>query len=226
MNPRITVLMTVYNGERFIAQSIESVLNQSFKNFEFIIVDDGSTDGTKDIILKYANKDKRIIYLYYGKNKGYYNLHNVVNMGLERARGKYIARLDADDLCYPRRLEIQYKYLENNPSIFLIGSSADVIDQFGNKIDTIIKKRYPPFILKYRMAISNPFIHSSIMFRNKGYKYISYNEHCFYFILTFFKKKMKNIKGVLIKYRINPYGVMSAEADLTSNKYKHLYLKK
>ncbi len=222
--PKISVLITVYNGERFLAEAIESVLNQTFQNFELIIVNDGSTDLTEEIIKKYMNKDKRIIYLKNKMNKGYDNLHNIINLGLEKAQGKYIAKLDADDVCYKERLEIQYDYLEKHKKIFLVGSSADVIDKNGNKIDQIIKRSWPPIVLTYRIGKSNPLIHSSIMFRNEGLKYIHRNEHLFYFYLLTKGKKLKNLKKVLIKYRINPYGIMSQHANLQKNKYKNLYL--
>lgn len=218
---KISVLMTVFNGERFLKETIESVLKQTLKDFEFIIIDDGSTDKTKEIIESF--KDERIKYFYYGENKGYYNLDNVINFGLEKCKGDYIARIDADDICYPERLQKQYDYLEKNKDIFLVGTSADIIDKDGTIIDKIIKREYPSIVLKYRMAISNPFIHSSIMFRNEHHKYISYNEHAFYFYMTFLGKKMKNIKEILVQYRINPVGVMSKEADLNNNKYKELY---
>lgn len=225
-NPKISVLITVYNGERFLSQTIESVLSQIFKDFELIIVNDGSKDNTENIIKEYMKKDKRIIYLKNKMNRGYDNLHNVINMGLEIAKGRYIARLDADDLCYPERLEVQYNYLEKNKDIFLLGASAEVIDVDGNKVGEIIKKSLPPEILKLRIAFSNPLIHSTIMFRNEGFKYLNRNEHFFYFYLLINGKKIRNLKRKLIKYRINPYGLMSKYANLKKNKYRELYRKR
>jgi len=227
--PKISVLMTVYNEERFLAESIESVLNQTFNDFEFIIVNDGSTDNTENIIKDYMKKDKRIICIKNEINKGFNNLGNVVNMGLKKARGKYIARIDADDICYLNRFEIQYNYLERHPNIFLIGSSADVIDTKGNKIDVILKKNYPSWLLKYRIAFSNPFIHTSIIFRNEemsdgvALKYDGKAEYTFYVMLFYYGKKIKNIKDILVKYRINPNGLMSRYGNMTNNKYKEFY---
>jgi len=222
-NPKISVLTTVYNGEKYLEETIKSVLNQTYKDFEYLIVDDGSTDRTKEIIKKFEKKDFRVKYLYYGKNKGYYNLHNVINKGLEHCKGKYIARLDADDVCYPKRLEIQYRYLESHPKIFILGSSAEVIDFKGKKIGEMIKKPWPLFVLKMLIGMNNPFIHSSIMFRNESTPYPFHNEHFFYFKCVIEGKRLKNLKEKLIKYRINPEGVMANHANLKKEKYSNLW---
>jgi glycosyltransferase involved in cell wall biosynthesis len=222
--PEISVLITVYNGERFLRETILSVLSQTFKNFELIIVNDGSTDKTEKIIKEFMKKDKRIVYLKNPINKGYDNLHNIINMGLEIAKGKYIARLDADDVCYPERLNVQKNYLDKNKDIFLIGSSADIIEANGSKIGEIKKMPWPSFVLKYRIGFSNPLVHSSIMFRNENFKYIHRNEHVFYFNLIFHGKKLKNIRRTLVKYRINPNGIVSQHSDISTNKYKDYYI--
>ncbi len=204
---KISVLMTVYNGEKFIEETIQSVLDQSFKDFEYIIVDDGSTDKTKKIVKSF--KDKRIKYFYAGENKGYYNMHKAINFGLSKCKGKYIARIDADDICLEHRLKIQYEYLQHNKNIFLIGGSAYLIDKDGIFICEIKKKSYPSIFHKYHMAVSNSFIHSTIMFRNEGYTYLSCSEHLFFCWLTSFGKRLKNISDYLIKYRRNPNGLVA-----------------
>ena len=223
MVPKISVVITTYNGERFLAETLQSVLDQSLSDFELIIINDGSTDGTEKIIKNFMSKDKRIIYLKNPKNKGYDNLHNVINMGLKVARGKYIARLDSDDICYKGRFKTQYEYLEKNKDIFLIGSSADIIDKDGNKVDEIIKKPWPSFFLRMRIAFSNPLIHSSIMFRNEGFLYPNRNEHLFYFFLMINDKKIKNLRDRLVKYRLNPTGLVSQYSDLRGDKYEKWY---
>ncbi len=210
-NPKISVLTTVYNGEEFLKETIKSVLNQSFNNFEFIIVDDGSTDNTKNLIKSF--NDIRIKYFYYGGNRGYKNLHNVINFGLENCNGKYIARLDADDLCFRQRLEVQFNYLEKHPKIFMIGSSAEVIDKVGGKVGKMIKKPWPPIVIKWTIGFNNPFIHSSIMFRNEGMSYPSFAEHFFFIKSILHGKKIKNLRKKLIAYRINPKGMMAVHAN-------------
>lgn len=94
-NPTISVVISVYNGEKYLSEAIESVLNQTYKDFEFIIINDGSTDNSLEIIKKYQNQDERIV-LISRENKG---LVSSLNEGIEKAKGKYIARMDADDIC-------------------------------------------------------------------------------------------------------------------------------
>lgn len=219
-NALISVVLPVYNGEMFLEETIKSILNQTHINFELIIVNDGSTDKTKKIIEKYMMQDNRIKYLENKENKGFFNLHNVINKGYSAARGKYISHFCADDIAYPNKLEVQYNYLEKHKDIFLVGCSADAIDKTGKKIGEINKKFWHriPFVLKSRIAFSNPFIYSSIMFRNKGDILTpSYAEHLWYSKLMFEGKKLINLKERLMAYRINPYGAMAQHAEGIEN---------
>lgn len=125
--PPISVVMSCYNGQRWLADAIESILNQSYKDFEFIIIDDGSTDNSVDIMNDYSSKDQRIRIV----KKNNTGLPDSLNVGIEKARGKWIARIDADDLCQPDRLEKQYALAKSDPSLVLIGSAYCEIDQFG-----------------------------------------------------------------------------------------------
>ena len=126
--PKISVLMSAFNAEKYIGETIDSVLGQSFIDFEFIIINDGSTDQTEVIIKKY--NDERIRY-FYQENSG---LSKALNFGLKISEGDYIARIDADDLCYRNRLEIQLEFMENNPDYVVCGSYTDVIDENGKFI--------------------------------------------------------------------------------------------
>lgn len=222
---KISVLTTVYNGEKYIEETILNVLNQTFKDFEWVIVDDNSTDKTQEIILKYRNKDKRIVYIKKvipSFNQGYYKLHEAINFGLSQCTGDYIARIDADDLMDKHRLEIQSKFLDDNKDIFLVGSSANVIDTKSRVIGQIRKRKRPDWWYKLRIAYSNPFIHSSIMFRNKGYEYPNHNEHFFYFNLLINKKVLTNLPLALIDYRINPEGMVAQHGN-TKNRWRKYY---
>ncbi|MDD4353774.1 MAG: glycosyltransferase family A protein, partial [Candidatus Nanoarchaeia archaeon] len=130
-NHRISVIMSAYNTERYIAEAIESILNQTFKDFEFIIIDDGSTDDSLKIIKRYVKKDRRIKLIHNKKNIG---LTKSLNKGLKIAKGQYIARMDADDISLPQRFQIQYDFLEKNKDIFLIGTTAFLIDDKGDRL--------------------------------------------------------------------------------------------
>ena len=125
-NPKISVVMPVYKGDEYLSEAVDSILNQTFSDFEFIIICDNPTNETKDILEKYQQSDSRI-HVYYQERQG---LVKSLNMGLEFARGKYIARMDADDISLPERLQIQYDFLETKPNIGLCGTW---IENFGQK---------------------------------------------------------------------------------------------
>src|SRR3989344_730686 len=108
MEPKISVIMPAYNASRFIGEAVESVLNQTFKDFELIIIDDCSSDDTPEIIKKYMAQDQRIVYR---RNEKHIDQLMGRNMAFGYARGDYVAMLDADDVAFPRRLEMQYDFL-------------------------------------------------------------------------------------------------------------------
>ena len=123
-NPIISVIMPVYNCEKYLKESIDSVLSQTFRDFELIIINDGSDDGSKDIILSY--KDERIVYIENEKNL---KIIETLNKGIAAARGKYLARMDSDDRCLSHRLERQFEYLESNPALLeRVNNNAHVHD--------------------------------------------------------------------------------------------------
>jgi len=126
MSPIVSVLMSVYNSERHLRQSIQSVLDQSFADFEFVIVEDGSEDSSPRILSEFARQDARIVLIKNETNRG---LAASLNRGLERAQGKYVARQDADDISLPNRLELQSAYLETHPEIGILGSACTIIDE-------------------------------------------------------------------------------------------------
>src|SRR4051812_32189612 len=125
---KVTVLMSAYNTEMYISEAIHSVLNQTFTDFELLIVNDGSTDKTMEIIQTF--KDPRIILV----NQPNGGVSKALNNGLHHAKAKFIARFDSDDICYPERLQVQYDFMQENPDYVLCGSSADYIDKNGEYI--------------------------------------------------------------------------------------------
>lgn len=206
MKPVITVLMAVYDGEAYLKECVDSVLNQTFKDFEFLIIDDGSVDSTSDIIKTY--KDERIRLLRNEKN-----LSQVasLNIGLDHAIGGYIARIDADDIMLPSRLERQLNYLKKRPDIALLGTFGEAIDEKGH---TISRHRLPVRNEEIiATALFGEFImmHSSIMFRKDiVFEAGKYNE-AFSFTedyklatdLLARRYKINNIPDILIKYRLH-----------------------
>jgi glycosyltransferase involved in cell wall biosynthesis len=123
--PAISVLMPVYNTERYVAEAVESILAQTFRNFEFLIIDDGSTDRSLSILKRYAERDPRI-YLVSRPNTGYVI---ALNEMLAMARGEFIARIDADDIALPERFEVQVAYLREHPEVVCLGSKVQFIDE-------------------------------------------------------------------------------------------------
>lgn len=158
-NPKVSVLMTVYNAERYLRSAIESVLNQSFSDFELLIVDDGSTDHSREIINSYG--DPRIRVTWNPTNRGECYTRN---RALESARGKYVAVLDADDVALPDRLGHQVEVLDKAPDILLVGSVSELIDNEG-KVNGILRVPTDPLEIRWRLLFGNCIIHSTTMFR-------------------------------------------------------------
>jgi glycosyltransferase involved in cell wall biosynthesis len=169
-NPKITVLMPVYNDERYIRDSINSVLIQTFTDFEFLIIDDGSIDSTADIIKSYC--DNRIRYVRNEQNLG---LTKSLNIGLDLADGEYIARHDSDDLMEKTRLEKQLDYLQNHPEIVMLGSYYKIVDENNNIIKSIEWPIGKEENLFYILTGDNPV--TTVMYRSNILKQIRYNEH-------------------------------------------------
>lgn len=171
-NPTISVILPAYNAARFLAEAIESILNQTFKDFELILINDGSHDQTKDIMLSYKEKDARIVILDNDGNRG---LSYSFNHGIEMARGKYIARMDADDVSLPNRFRKQVSYLERHPKISILGSSMIQINEKGDKMFTL--NREPSHaLIKFSSLFSTPIYHPTIMAKAEILKSNHYNE--------------------------------------------------
>ena len=121
----ISVIMSVYNGEKYLVQAIDSILNQTYQNFEFIIIDDCSTDNSSHILQEYAQKDSRIKIIKKEKNIGIKGFIKNLNLGISLAKGKYIARMDADDISLPERFQKQVDFLENNDDYIFSNTDCD-----------------------------------------------------------------------------------------------------
>ncbi len=128
MNPKVSIIMTTFNEQNHIKLSIQSILSQTYKNYELIIVDDASTDKTCNIIKKLSKEDNRIILIENKENVGFCKS---LNIAIEKSKGEYIARADGDDVCLPFRLEKEVQFLDRNPDITVVGSSYFVFDDNG-----------------------------------------------------------------------------------------------
>ncbi|MCK4918257.1 MAG: glycosyltransferase family 2 protein [Candidatus Pacebacteria bacterium] len=202
--PVVTVLMPVYNGEKYLKEAINSILNQTFNDFEFLIINDGSTDKSEEIICSY--KDLRIKLINNEVNLG---IIKSLNKGIDLAKGKYIARMDADDISLPKRLEIQVKFMDKNPRIGIAGSWAKVLE--NGKTQKYAKIISDPEKIKITLLFRCLLIHPSIIIRKNlleknNLRYNLNHEHAEDYGLWNNAVKcfpITNIKNALIQYRIH-----------------------
>ncbi|MDJ0688707.1 MAG: glycosyltransferase [Xenococcaceae cyanobacterium MO_188.B32] len=164
MQPKVSVVMSVHNGSLYLHESVDSILNQIFTDFEFIIVDDGSTDDSWGILTKYAKCDRRIK-LY--KNEENIGLTKSLNKGLKLAEGEYIARQDADDISLPTRFEKQVIFLQEHPEIILASCDIELINVEGLTIDKYQRHCEPDLVAWYLLFYNRLGGHSQVMFRRE-----------------------------------------------------------
>lgn len=210
MPPAVSVIMSVYNGEKFLRTAIDSVLAQTFRDWELIVVDDASTDSTPEILSEY--RDPRIQVL---RNETNRKQAVCSNRGIAAASGRYIARLDADDVALPDRLAEQVAYLETHPDVILVASAAYFIDETGSRIG-LQSGGLDDCALKFRFAVLNPLIHSTVVFRAEAARQANgYDEDPQYWVaedLEFllriaFRGKAYVLSQPLAEYRVHPSSV-------------------
>lgn len=157
--PLISVVIPVFNGNGYLPAALDSILFQTYKNIEVIAIDDGSTDNSYEILQKYAKTDSRLrIY----RNRQNLNISNTLNRGIKLAKGQYIARMDADDIALPHRLERQMRYLKSHPEVIIVGGQVKTIDTEGKALG---RKLFPVSNKQIREAIftSNPIQHPTAL---------------------------------------------------------------
>ena len=167
--PKLSVVMPVYNGRAFLAQSITSILSQTFQDYEFVILDDGSTDGSGDIIREWALKDSRIKVFESTTCSG---LSGSANYSVSKCRADIVARMDADDISHPHRLERQLHVFENERDVVAVGSLCVGIDATGRQVRPRDRWRI------LRRSIYVPFPHGSVMFRRGVFEAIGGYSSC------------------------------------------------
>lgn len=218
--------MPVFNCEKYIDEAIQSILDQTFQNFELLIIDDGSTDTTAYKISTY--KDSRIRSIRFDSNEG---LINALNYGLSQAKGKYIARMDADDISHPKRLESQVNFLEVHSEHVLCGMSVQILPT--------CQKKFPLFSdneIRAGFLFSNVFYHSSVMFRSKvifdhnlryNLNYLGCEDYQLWIELGNYGK-FSNLREIGLTYRIHDGQVTQNKSlgiDARLNLIRENYLK-
>lgn len=206
--PLVSVVMTVYNARKFVRGAVKSILNQSYRNFELIIVDDGSKDGSTEIIRELGDTYPRIKTYFLHLNHG---PCYASNEGIKHAKGKYLARMDADDIAFPDRLEKQVNFLERHREVSMLGGQCELIDYAGNPIG---KKTFP----KDNKSISeslfarNPIQHPACMINlttmskrailNDGKSILAHDLELVF--LASRCGKLANLGGYILQYRQYP----------------------
>lgn len=212
-SPKVSVLMSVYNGEPFLSDAIKSILNQTFKDLEFIIIDDGSTDRSCDIIEKFKANDPRVIFLKQA-NQG---LVASLNKGLGIAKAPLIARMDADDIALEKRLEKQVNYMNSNPEVLALGTAIRIIDKNNSLIKDVIFPSLKEDLMEL-MQLDNQIAHPSVLYRKKsvinvgGYREILQRAQDFDLWLRLSEVgPIDNLSEVLLLYRDHPKNISKVE---------------
>ena len=202
--PPISVLLAVYNGGRYLRAAIDSILAQTFREFEFIIIDDGSTDDSSAVLAEYAAKDSRIR-LVSRPNKG---LTATLNEGLALARGEFLARMDADDIALPQRFERQIAYLRGHPECVLLGSRVMLVDPEGLPIRPWCHQLEHADIDAAHLNRGWPVVHPAVMMRTDAVRRVGayrdkYNtlEDLDLFLRLAEVGKLANLPEILLHYR-------------------------
>lgn len=204
IQPVISIVMPVYNGEKYLREAVESILAQTWKDFEFIIINDGSTDHSEEIILSYC--DERIVYLKNNNNSG---ICVTLNKGINAARGKYIVRMDCDDISFPERLSVQLQFMEDHPEIAVAGSDIIV---FGSTEKQLRIMPHNQHLCKMGLLFNSCLAHPSVIIRRNvlnthGLHYKDHYRGREDFELWWQISKVANITNInkpLLMYRIHP----------------------
>jgi glycosyltransferase involved in cell wall biosynthesis len=217
MTPRVTVLMPVYNGEKHLREAIESILNQTFRDFELLIINDGSNDNSEKIILSYSDQRIRLI------NQENNGLSNSLNKGINLSNGEFVARMDQDDISLNNRLEEQIKFMDANPDVGICGAYAIIINEKGDGVGRAV---YP---LKHediraQLLFSSSIVHPSAIFRksifiNNNLEYLSgKSEDYDLWYRAGNVTRLANINKFLFKYRADSgySNVLQKQAYLSS----------
>ena len=198
----VSIVIPVHNGEKYIKESIDSCLAQTYSNIEILVVDDKSTDSTLEILKGYGEK---ITVLPVEKQNG---LGNVINIGIRASKGKYIARMDADDIMYPDRIEKQVEYLENNPSCVAVGGQIDIINE-NSDITGHREYAQNDKDLKKNRFLFQPFAHPAVTLRKSTLEEIGlYPEDMWkvedvkLFLILSTKGEFANLPDTVLKYRM------------------------
>jgi len=213
--PLVSVIIPIYNSESYVGGALESIINQTYKNLEIILIDDGSTDKSLDIIGKYAEKDKRVVII---KNESNSGIVVSLNKGISYCHGKYVARMDSDDWSFPYRISKQVEFLEKNPDVVICGGSIEITNEslkpLNHRMYPVDDKSVRKLFFRY-----SPFAHPCVTYRTDAIKKVGlYNEsiplaqdYDLYFRLGKVGK-LANIPDVILKLRVHGESLSMSKA--------------
>jgi glycosyltransferase involved in cell wall biosynthesis len=225
MTPRVSVIMPVYNGEKYLDESIKSILNQTFRDFEFIVLDDGSFDSTPRLLANYAASDSRVFVHHFAENQG---LSSMLNFGIRQARGAYIARMDSDDVSLPERLEKQIGFMDAHPDVGVCSTGAEIT---GEKRTKKWQHDASHDVIHARMLFVNAIAHPTVMLRASTLqKYeleydpdVRYAQDYEFWSRAITKTHFANLSQILLKYRVHPDRISSKHSAQQLQMYKRIY---
>ena len=216
MPPRVSVIMPVYNAVTYVRAATQSILNQAFDDFEFLIFDDASTDGSLQMVRELCASERRAMIFQSTENTGYVK-H--LNHGIQIAKGEFIARMDADDVAHPDRLTKQVAFLDRNPGVGIVGSACQIIDA-QSTIVGFSARESDPAVLRFQSYFVNPFAHPTVMMRKViadqvgDYDYSKIpSEDYDYWVRAAHLTDFANLEEALLDYRQHPESISHTHAN-------------
>ncbi len=211
--PSVSVVMPVHNGMPYLPQAVESILHQTFRDFELIVINDASTDGTAEFLN--SIEDPRLVLIDNPVNLG---VTGALKAGMLKVKGQYVARMDSDDISFPERLQVQFDFMTANPDVGLLGCSPILINK-NNEVISPGRSELSDIEIRWKLLFKNPFYHSSVMFRNSVLK-----EHHLDYELKhgedydLWTRILRHTSGFimgnpLVKYRINEESWTYSKSD-------------
>ncbi|MDX6190118.1 glycosyltransferase [Flavobacterium sp. Fl-318] len=219
--PLVTVILPCYNAELYVEEAVLSIMNQTYTNLEILVIDDCSNDDTNSILKRLSMEDSRIRLI---RNEQNLRLVKTLNKGIDEARGMFIARMDADDVSLPERIEKQMDLMLSNPDVDLCGTSYSIIDGIGNKLKTEVKVPSTCEEIKTALLFTCPMGHPTVLFRKEKIQSLgSYDENMIniedyeLWLRVALKGKMVNLQNPLLKYRWHGENISILGRDVKRN---------
>lgn len=213
----LSVVMAVYNGERYLEESVASILRQTFTHFELIVVDDGSTDRTPDLLSRLSRDDPRMVCI----RQEHRGQTRALNLAIGVAKGGYLARQDADDVSMPERLVRQVRYLDQHPSVGAVGTAAELIDQRGRVIGILPNRHGTEQVKRGLLTVRATPVHGSMMMRRQAFEVVGGYREAFrvsqdfdLWLRMIQHSDLDNLRETLYQWRMNPEGTYATQRTM------------